>query len=182
MDRFLGRLLLAATLYFGAIGGVAASTIQLVNNSYTVSSAGAVSVNRLDLTGAGSLTVTLTDLPWPAPLAQAAFLLSTPTANVLGRYEQFGSESFEISGPEVLYVLAFGQAADFPGLPFGYGSYGLTVNFTPAASSVPLPPASSLLVSALALLSVVWRRRRAPFAAANALARTPDWRAIAINL
>jgi hypothetical protein len=143
-----------AALLAGA-ASASASSVDLLETSYTVSNQGAVSVNSFKLDSAGSLTLTMTDLPWPASLQDVSVLLTSSTGATIGQGSGFGPESFHISGPGTVYALTFGQAAPLPGLSYGFGSYGLSVKFQP----VPLPPAAALLLSGLGLLAILYRRR-----------------------
>jgi hypothetical protein len=158
MNKFSWWAAVGGLALIAGASGAQASTIEMVENAYTVSTQGAVSINSLDLASAGTLTVTMTDLAWPRPLADTSFQLSSPTGLTLGSSTGFGTETYQITGPETVYALAFGQAAPLPGLAIGFGTYGLSINFEPA--SVPLPAAAGLLVSGLGLLGVAYRRRR----------------------
>ncbi|MBS0375203.1 MAG: VPLPA-CTERM sorting domain-containing protein [Proteobacteria bacterium] len=150
-----GILVLAALL--GAVSPAAASSV-LVDASYSVTTAGAVAVNNLHLSGPGTLTLSLTDLHWPASLQDLRYLITTADGTILGQGSGAGSFSIAISSAELVYAVTFGQATPLPGLSFGYGSYGVQIGFQP----VPLPDALVLLGSGLGALAIVARRRRDP--------------------
>jgi hypothetical protein len=152
---WIARGILVVAALLGAEAPAAASSV-LVNASYSVTTAGAVAVNNLQLNGAGTLTLSLTDLHWPASLQDLRYLITTADGTILGQGSGAGSFSVAISGAELVYAVTFGQAAPLPGLSFGYGSYGLQIGFQP----VPLPDSVILLASGLAALGVVVRRRR----------------------
>jgi len=138
-----------------------ADEMDLVNTSHTVDASGGVSINRLELKGPGTLTVTLTSIPWPQSLAQVAMLLTTLTGTVEGHMDGFNTESFRVNGAETLYAFCFGRAERLPGFDFGYGTYGLWVHFKPQAPAVPIPPSFGLLGAGLLGLAL-WRRRPSP--------------------
>ena len=146
----------------GAIPLASASQIVLQDASYTVGSSGAVNITRFDLTSAGTLTVKLSDIPWPQPLAGAEFMLSTATGEVIGRLSSFGTASFDISGPGTLYALSYGIVNNLPGLSFGFGTYGVNLSFSPSATAVPLPAAGGLMAGGMLLLMSFRGRRRVP--------------------
>lgn len=100
--------------------------------------------------GPGTLTVTLSDIAWPVPLASLNFVLGT-AQEMLGPVIGPGTASYQVSGGN-LVAQWFGTAQG----PMATGVYGLKLEFTPA--TVPLPTAIALLLSGLALLA--WQRRR----------------------
>ena len=165
MKMLWNSLLLGAGALLACGGSAWAGSVDLVETSYTVSNQGAVNVNSFNLSAAGALTVTMTDLPWPASLQNVSFLLTSSTGTTIGQGSGFGTETFQISGPGTVYALTFGQAAPLPGLSYGFGSYGLSATFQP----VPLPPAAALLLSGLGLLGLIYRRRP------GADTASPDW-------
>ena len=105
-----------------------------------------------DIKSAGTLTVTLSDVPWLDTVADLNCFLSTST-KVLGPSMGAGTESMQV-GPGMVYAHWSGDAAG----AYGLGVVGIKVDFTPSVSPVPLPRTAVLLLSGLALLSV-WRRR-----------------------
>lgn len=153
---------LGLAIAFAAIPVAGAAQTTLQDASYTVGNSGAVNITRFDLTSAGTLTVKLTDIPWPQPLAGAEFMLSTATGEVIGRLNTFGTASFDISGPGTLYALSYGIVNNLPGLNFGFGTYGLNLSFSPSATTVPLPAAGGLMAGGMLLLLSFRSRRRVP--------------------
>ncbi len=100
------------------------------------------------LSGPGTLTVTLSNIAWPQPLASLNMTVSTPSG-LLGPEMGAGTDIFKIGGPETVYTQWFGAAQG----PLGLGVYGVKVNWAP----VPLPTSIAFLLSGLALLA--WHRR-----------------------
>jgi len=138
-----------------------ANTVSMLDTSYTVGPSAGPQINSLLLTGPGTLTVDLANIPWPLPLADIRFELVTSAGAVLGSMTGFGEQSFAVSGAGTLFALSCGATTPLPGLTFGYGSYGLDIRFTPSpASAVPLPQTALLLASGLALAGTVRRRER----------------------
>jgi hypothetical protein len=103
------------------------------------------------LSGPGTLTLTLSNIAWPEPLANLEMLVSTPQG-LLGPEVGPETESFSITQASQIYVQWFGTAQG----PLNVGVYGLKINWAPTA--VPLPSSVLLLLSGLVML--VWRRRQ----------------------
>lgn len=155
INAWIARGILLAAALLGA-GTPAAASSVLVDASYSVTTAGAVAVNNLHLAGPGTLTLSLTDLHWPASLQDLRYLITTADGTILGQGSGAGSFSIAIGSAELIYAVTFGQATPLHGLTFGYGSYGLQIGFQP----VPLPDSVVLLLSGLAALALLLRRRR----------------------
>jgi hypothetical protein len=101
---------------------------------------------------AGTLTVTLTNVPWPESLANLNFVVGT-SQGLLGPEMGAGTASFEVEAGNI-YAQWFGTAQG----PLDAGSYSLNIQFTPSVvAPVPLPNSILLLFSGLALLA--WQRR-----------------------
>jgi len=155
MKTVIAAAIVSCVAMLAMVPRAEAGSIDLLDTSYTVSTQGAVAVNTFNLSEAGTLTLTLTDLKWPSALQDASFLLTTASGTVLGRGTGFGSESFQIGAAGTIYAVTFGQAAPIRGLTIGYGSYGVSANFQP----VPLPAPMALLPAGLMWLWFAARRR-----------------------
>jgi hypothetical protein len=165
MKSLAPSLLAAAILSAGAVTPVVATTIELVTNTYTVTTQGSLSSNTLEISGPGTLTVSMTDLQWPTPLAPntMSFSLQNGAGAAVGSFANGGTDTFDITQAGTFYALAYAQAQPLPGLSIGYGSYGLQIGYTP---DVVLPPSAALLASALVMIGgSAWRRRRVAGAA-----------------
>jgi hypothetical protein len=102
------------------------------------------------VSGAGTVTVILSDLGWPDKLANLTFAATTPSA-VLANMTGTGEISFQVSGAGI-YNAVVGAVAS-PGF-LDLGWYSMTIDFAPA---VPLPASGLLLGSALGALALAWR-------------------------
>jgi hypothetical protein len=110
----------------------------------------------MDLSGPGTLTITLSNVAWPEQLANLNLLLGT-ASGMMGTEMGAGTETFHIATGGRVFAQWFATAQG----PLSLGLYSLDVRFQPSAATVPLPASLGLLASALAVL--IWRRRpRAP--------------------
>jgi hypothetical protein len=107
--------------------------------------------DEFSVSGPGILTVTLSNVAWPASLASLDMVLGT-SQGLLGPEMGPGTESFTVSGGNV-FAQWFGSAQG----ALDCGVYGLKIEFTPT-STVPLPTSIALLLSGLVLLG--WQRRQ----------------------
>jgi hypothetical protein len=112
--------------------------------------------DTFNLTAPGTLTVTLSNMAWPQPLASLNFLLSSDNG-MMGPEMGAGTYSFNIAAGGNVFAQWFGTAQG----PLNAGVYGLKIEFQPLGGTVvPLPASVVLLLSALALL--MWQGRRMP--------------------
>jgi hypothetical protein len=118
-----------------------------------------------NISGPGTLTVSITDIAWLDIVSDLNCFLSTasglinPTAN--GSDSGNGSETFSVgSGP--IYAHWFGSAQGI----YDLGVIGVKITFQPAGIPVPLPASLVLLMSGLGVL-FGWQRRAMPAAVAN---------------
>lgn len=103
--------------------------------------------------GAGTVSVRLSDLNWPAALASLTFAATTPTA-VVASLPGAGQTSFTV-GNAGLYDAVVDAVAS-PQALLNLGEFSLTVDFTAA---VPLPATSLLMLSGLVCLALFLLRR-----------------------
>jgi hypothetical protein len=119
-----------------------------------------------NISGPGTLTVSMSDVPWLDIVSDLNCFLSTasglinPAANSGGS----GSESFSVgSGP--IYAHWFGSAQGV----YDLGVIGVKITFQPAGIPVPLPASLVLLLSGLGVL-FGWQRRTMQSATATSTA------------
>jgi hypothetical protein len=106
--------------------------------------------------GPGTLSISLKDWGFPVSLQQlTASILSQD--QVLGSWSSSSSSSWQFDvqtqGSGVFDAFVAAQSGSFSGLQFG--AYSMTIDFTPQASTVPLPPALDLLLGGIGLLGAV---------------------------
>lgn len=149
------RHVIAATMM-----GIGAWVLPLAAEADTVlyDSAGFIQgrqsfVQSFDITTAGTLTVTLSDIPWLDTIGGLTAFVSTPSS-VLGNSMGAGTESMQVK-PGMIYAHWFGDASG----TYGVGVYGVKIAFQPSGvSAVPLPKSLILLLSGLGVL-LGWQRQ-----------------------
>lgn len=122
-------------------------------------------VQGFDLTSAGAVTVTLSNIPWLDTISGLDAFLTTANGAV-GTSMGAGSETFNV-GPGMLYAHWLGDANG----AFGLGVYGLDITFQSNGQNgqgppVPLPRSLILLLSGLGVLWG-WQRRPTEFVTAS---------------
>lgn len=110
-------------------------------------------VQSFNITGPGTLTITMSNIAWPEPLANLDVVLGT-SGGLMGPAMGAGSESFNVNSG-VVFAQWFGTAQG----PLDVGVYSMKIVFQPNGSVVPLPASIFLLPCGLLSLAV-WRRRR----------------------
>jgi hypothetical protein len=135
-----------------ACGSAGASEVLYDNSGFLT---GQQSFSQsFQISGPGTLTVSLANVAWPEQLASLDMLLST-TNGLLGPEMGAGTETFDIKAGGTLFADWFGTAQG----PLDAGVFSMNIQFQPSGvTPVPLPYSLGLLGSALLLL--VWHRRR----------------------
>jgi hypothetical protein len=161
---FAASALLALSLWLTPFSASRADTVLYDAGSFVE---GQQSFTQsFNLSGPGTLTVSITDIAWLDIVSDLNCFLSTasglinPAANGGGS----GSESFSVgSGP--IYAHWFGSAQGI----YDLGVIGVKITFQPAGIPVPLPASLVLLLSGLGVL-FGWQRRTMPSATATSTA------------
>lgn len=148
------RYLLAAAVLLaaGGLGPSARADTVLYGNAGFIEGTQSF-VQQLDITQAGTLTVSLSNVPWLDTISDLSFVVTT-ASKALGGWETGNTESVQV-GPGTIYAHWFGEADG----KYGVGAFSLKITFQPGTvSAVPLPGSLALLLSAIGLAFVSrWR-------------------------
>jgi hypothetical protein len=110
-------------------------------------------VQSFNISGPGTLTVTLATISWLDVISNLTGFVTTDSG-VLGSTMSAGTESFQVDSG-TLYAHWFGNAQG----SFGIGVLGVKIEFQPSVvTPVPLPASLLLLLSGLGVL-FGWQRR-----------------------
>jgi hypothetical protein len=113
-------------------------------------------VQTFNITTPGTLTVTLTDIPWLDTVSNLTGFLTT-TKGLVGSTFGGGSESYNV-GAGTVYAHWFGEANGV----FDIGVLGVKIVFQPNnVTAVPIPASLLLLLSGLGIL-FGWQHRSTP--------------------
>jgi hypothetical protein len=123
-------------------------------------------VDSFNITTPGTLTISLSDVPWLDTIAGLNFFLTSASGVFGPSMSGGGTESIQV-GPGTMYAHWVGNANG----SYGVGVFALKMTFQPGVpTAVPLPGALVLLLSGLGLLFASRWRRAAAFAVALAWA------------
>jgi hypothetical protein len=143
-----------------AIGGVrAARAADVLYDSVGFLQGQQSFVQAFNITGPGTLTVTLGNVAWPETLANLNMTLST-AAGMMGPEMGAGSVTFDVKGGPI-FAQWFGTAQG----PLDLGVYSLKVVFN-ANVVTPVPLPTSVLLMGFGLLFLGWQLWRNRGAAA----------------
>jgi hypothetical protein len=145
LTRALG---LVTLLLYAVMATVAqASTVLIADTTLVTGSESAVF--SFDAPGPGTVSVQLTNLDWPQALSSLSFMATT-SSHVLSSWSDPGSTPMSFSFPVIGRGTYFADIMAVAGGPLDLGVYSFTLDFTPAASPVPLPASGALLLAGLA--------------------------------
>jgi hypothetical protein len=124
-----------------------------------------VTIAQLEFASAGTINVLLKDLAWPDLAQSLSFSLSEPLG-VLARLTSPGVLTYDLTGPATLFASVYAA----PAATARAALYHLQVSFTaaPPVPHVPLPAGVWLLISGIAGLGAVLRKRSSHTAVTHA--------------
>lgn len=147
------RHLLGLTVcLLGAAGARTSAASTVLNDSSGFLIGQQSVVQAFNIPQAGTLTVNLTNVDWPLPLASLNMVLSSGSGQLLGPEMGAGTDTFHVDAGTV-YAQIFGKAQGLADA----GLFSLNAVESLNAMPVPLPASIVLLLSGLALLA--WQRR-----------------------
>jgi hypothetical protein len=136
-------LMLAA---WAVTSGVAAAGMVIYDSASVVEGQQGF-VEPFDITTPGTLTMTISNIPWLDVVTDMTSYLST-TSGVIGKtMYAAGTESVSV-GPGTFYAHWFGNGQG----TYNEGVLGVDIQFQPSYATVPLPASLLLLLSGLAFL------------------------------
>jgi hypothetical protein len=116
--------------------------------------------DALNVASPGTLTMTLSSIPWMDTISNLTGFVSTDSG-VVGTTMGAGTESFNIESAGTVYAHWFGDAQG----SYDIGVLGVKISFLPSVvTPVPLPASLLLMLSGLGVL-FGWQRRADPQAA-----------------
>ncbi len=149
--QFLATTILSLCAWALSAGFAQASTVMYEGLGFMQGTQ--TFTDSMQLTSPGTLTVTLSNMAWPEPLASLNLVLSSASGMLGHEMMGDGTETFDVESGNVL-AQWFGTAQG----PLNAGVYGIKIEFQPSnGTTVPLPTSIALLLSGLGLLA--WQRR-----------------------
>jgi hypothetical protein len=144
--KTLGALFVAAAAISGFCSGNARAETVIYNSASLIQGEGAFT-DTFQVTTPGTLTLTLTNIPWLDTVSNLNAFVSTSSGMLKG-LAGTGSETMEL-GPGTYYAHWFGDAQG----TFNEGVLGVNIEFQPSVTTVPLPAAWLLLLCGLGMLA-----------------------------
>jgi hypothetical protein len=145
-----------------AVGALPAGVARasMLYDSLSVISGQQSTVQSFNVSTPGTLTVTLSTLPWLDPVTDLNAFLTT-ASGMVGTAFNGGTETFDVT-PGTYYAHWFGTASG----TYNLGVVGMEITFQPSdVTAVPLPASLVSMLSAMAILvglqSLNGRRRAA---------------------
>jgi hypothetical protein len=144
------------------IGGLSASSARadmLLLSDTTLVTGSESSVFSFTAPGPGTVTAQLTNLAWPQALSGLSFVAGSAN-NVMASWSnaaQPGAGTQMVNFQVGSGGTYFADVTATPGGSLGLGVYSLTLNFSPAAPTVPLPASGWLLLAGIATM-IAWLR------------------------
>jgi hypothetical protein len=161
MKTFKLRWILPCLIGWLAAGSASAAEVLYAGTGFM--SGQQSFTDTFQVSGPGTLIVSLTNVAWPEQLASLDMVVGT-TSGLLGPEMGAGTQTFDIKSAGMVYADWFGTAQG----PLDTGVYSMNIQFMPAGATVPLPYSIALLASGLLLL--LWQRRRSASADSAAVA------------
>ncbi|HMK86466.1 MAG TPA: hypothetical protein VK437_10960 [Steroidobacteraceae bacterium] len=148
------QILKATCLLFAAWAApwTAAHADMVVFDSMSLFQGQQAFTETFSVTTPGTLSVSLTDVPWLDSVANLSFFLSSPTGTLGRPLTGNGSELIRIA-PGTYTANWFGNAEGV----YNMGVVGVSVTFYPNWTPVPLPASLIVMLSGLGLL-FAWPR------------------------
>jgi hypothetical protein len=131
----------------------AAHADMIIYDSMTVFQGQQAFTDSFNVSTPGTLTVTVTGVPWLDTVTNLSFFMSSPTGTVGSTLAGAGTESISLNSPGTYSANWFGNAQGL----YDLGVVGVNIEFRPNGTPVPLPASILLMLSGLGLL-FAWPR------------------------
>jgi len=135
------------------VPGKAAHADTIIYDSMAVFQGQQAFSDSFSVSTPGTLTVTVTDVPWLDTVTDLSFFMSSPTGTVGSTLNGAGTESITLSSAGTYSANWFGNAQGL----YDLGVVGVNIEFRPNGTPVPLPASILLMLSGLGLL-FAWPR------------------------
>jgi hypothetical protein len=148
--QILKVLCFSFSAWVASAGGAQAETV--IFDSMSFFQGQQAFTQSFSVTTPGTLSVSLSDMPWLDAVSDLSFFLSSPTGTVGQTLSGNGSELISI-GPGTYTANWFGNSAG----TYNMGVVGVDVNFFAKGTPVPLPASLFLMLTGLGLV-FAWPR------------------------
>jgi hypothetical protein len=137
----------------GLSPGKAAHADMIIYDSMAVFEGQQGFTDSFSVSTPGTLTVTVTDVPWLDTVTNLSFFMSSPTGAVGSTLNGAGTESITLNSPGTYSANWFGNAQGL----YDLGVVGVNIEFRPNGTPVPLPASIILMLSGLGIV-FAWPR------------------------
>jgi hypothetical protein len=152
--RGLSASIVLGSMAAAALAATPARADMVLYDSATLIQGDGGSTETFQVTTPGTLTVTLSNIPWLDVVSNLNYFLSNSSGTIGSMMSGFGTEQIALT-PGTYYAHWFGDAQG----TFNEGVLGINIQYQPSVTPVPLPASWILMVGGLVLL-FGWQQRQ----------------------